>query len=210
MKKLLSLIAFLPFTCSAFSVGIVSDMHVGKLSKRKSGNSIVYPKQALKYFERSVQEMKSKDVELIISLGDTTQAGGSKYYKKLKKIENKYGVKVLWIRGNHDDKNFSILGPDEYVYGYKGIRFVVLNTSNCPKSFGSSGCFNGNLPDGDIYLQHHPPLIPGTCDWRGDFKDEMNLTIWSGHFHGEMECQGVRVFPALTEHKRLNYKIIEL
>lgn len=192
--------------CKAMSVGVVSDIHIGKMNKRKSGSSIVYPSKAISYFEKAVKEMKAKGVELIVSLGDNTQVGGSKYYKQLKKIENKYGIKVLWVKGNHDDKNFKILGQNDYIYEQGGIRFAVVDNSKC--FFGS--CIVKEVNNADIVLQHIPPLIRITCDWDSKFDVERDYTIWSGHFHKEMTCGKVKVFPALTEHKHLTYKIITL
>lgn len=218
MKKLLALIAFLPFTCSAFSVGVVSDIHTGKMNTRRSGPSIVYPSKAVSYFERAVKEMKSKGVDVIISLGDSTQAGGSKYYKQLKKIEKKYGVKTIWVWGNHSHSGDKLLGPANQVYEKDGFTFITLDTSACPKKQINGGCLDQsqvdflhqNYVEGAIVLQHIPPLVKNTCNLRTDFIAEENMITWSGHFHKEMTCGNARVFPALTEHKKLTYRIINL
>ena len=207
---ILGALILFPAQCGALKVGIVSDIHAGKQKKRTAGTSVIYPKKAVRYFERAVKKMQSKGVDLIISLGDTTNKGKKKYYKQLKKIEKKYGIKVLWVKGNHDDRDFSILGPENYVYELNGMRFVVINTSDCPKRKRIAGCMKDAPPKGDIYLQHHAPLIKGTCDWRDDFKNGKSDVIWSGHWHKEITCGNIKIFPALTEHKQLQYRIITI
>ena len=136
-------------------------------------------------------------------LGDNTNSGEKKYYKKLKKIEKKYGIKILWVKGNHDDKDFKILGPYEYDYQFKGITFTIKDNSRCYKEY----CIFDET-GGDIILQHIPPLMTDTCEKIPNYTGEK--IIWSGHWHSDMICDKVRIFPALTEHKKLNYKIISL
>jgi predicted phosphodiesterase len=200
------------------SVGIVTDLHLGNKSTRKSGQSIVYPRRALAYFDRAVGEMKAKGVDLVVSLGDQTQDGGKKYYKQLKKVEAKYGIKTIWVFGNHGHSSDKVLGPANQTYEKDGITFVVLDTSQCSKQQLNAGCLpksqidylNAHKGLNTIVLQHIPPLFENTCEIRGDFSEERGMPVWSGHFHKSMRCGDVRVFPALTEHKKLNYSIIEL
>lgn len=219
MKILLTIaVLLIPFNAFAFKAGVVSDLHLGKKSTRKAGTSIVYPKKALKYFERAVKEMKLQGVEVIISLGDNTQEGGKKYYKGLRKIESKYGIKVLWVHGNHSYKGDDALAPRNYIYDKDGTRFIILDTGVCPKHRMNAGCLDQSQVDflhfnqtgKDIILQHVPPLEADTCNSRTDFIAEEDLVVFSGHFHKEMSCGNVRIFPALTEHKRLNYSIVNI
>jgi len=218
MKKLICAVivaTLMPINCFAMKVGVISDIHAGSKSKRKAGSSVIYPKKAVSYFERALKEMKFEGVELIVALGDNTQQDSKKNLKKLKKFENKYGIKVLWVFGNHDDnKNFSkYMGSKTYVHNQDGYRFIVLNTDTC-----INGCLNqtqidflnSNKNDHTIILQHHPPLHEDTCNFRESFSAEKDMTVWSGHWHSDMICGKVRVFPALTEHKKLNYLIIDL
>jgi predicted phosphodiesterase len=219
MKKLilLAILILFPLQAFAFKAGIISDIHAGKLSKRKSGSSIVYPRKAVQYFERAVKEMKLKGVELIIVLGDNTHNGGKKYYKQLRKIENKYGIKTLWVHGNHSYKDDDYLAPRNYTYDKEGIRFIILDTSVCPKEQKNAGCLDQSQVDflhfnqtgNDVILQHIPPLIPNTCEMRTDFIAEEGFRVFAGHFHKDKTCGNIRVFPPLTEHKRLEYRIVE-
>jgi predicted phosphodiesterase len=216
--KILYLLAFIPFTCSAFSVGIISDIHAGSMNSREAGRSIVYPRSSVKYFEMFLKKMRGDGVSLVISLGDNTQSSEKKYYKRLKAIENKYKIKVLWVKGNHDGKYESILGPNNFVYDKDNVRFIGLNTTDCPKNRIIMGCLSqtqkdyleNNKNDNTIILQHHPNVIEDTCEPRDEFSDEMGLKVLAGHYHQKMSCEDTRVFPALTEHKNLNYSIIEL
>lgn len=223
MKKkkllLLAIVVILPFQCFAFSVGIVSDVHAGKKKIRKAGSSVTYPKKAVSYFATAVRQMKSQGVDLIIALGDNIQDSSKKNYKKLKGIEKKYGIKILWVVGNHDDqKKFSILGPKTYTYDFSGTRFVALNTSLCEKSQKSRGCLhqsqidylNTNKTENTIVLQHIPPILENSFVWRDDFSAETGMTVWSGHWHSSFEKDTVKIFPALTEHKQLEYSVFEV
>jgi predicted phosphodiesterase len=188
-------------------VGVVSDLHLGSKSTRKSGSSIVYPSKALSYFERAVQQMKAQGVDLIVALGDLAQDNSKKNYPKLKKVEQKYGIKVLWLMGNHDNAgNFKkYFGSDDYIYEQGGIKFHVKNVI-CNDS---QNCLRGDL-GGDIILQHYPIFIPNACNVMPMFDAEKDLTIWSGHWHKSRTCEKDRIFPALTEHKKLNYSIIDI
>lgn len=207
----------------AMQVGVVSDIHAGSLKTRKAGTSIVYPSKAVSYFEKAVKEMKKKNVDVIIALGDNTQAGGKKYYKQLKAVENKYGIKVLWVKGNHDNyRDFKyVSNKTNYYADFGDTRIIVLDTN-----FANA---NGNgriTPEGlQIYEEasqtdkkvvvamHHPPFNKATktCDWNPEY-DWVNSAdfILSGHWHIERDCGDFKVFPALTEKKKLNYRMVEL
>lgn len=208
----------MPKFANALSVGVITDIHAGGKKTRKSGTSVVYPKKAVQYFERAVQEMQKKDVDLIVSLGDTTQSGEKKYYNQLKKVAGKYRTKVLWIKGNHDSKYFSILSPSTYFYDKDQVRFIILNTGLCTKSQMNAGCLdqsqvdflNLNKTENTVILQHVPPLIPDKCEFNIKYVAEDDMRVLAGHWHSEMTCGNVMVFPALTEHKRLTYRIINI
>lgn len=212
------MIALFPLQSFALNIGVVSDIHAGNKKTRKSGSSIVYPSKAVSYFEKAVKQMKGKGVDLIIALGDSTQAGGKKYYRRLKAVENKYGIKVLWVHGNHSYKGDDYLAPRNYIYDKGGVRFIILDTGVCPKAKMNAGCLDQSQVDflhfnqtgNDVILQHVPPLFEGSCEFRTDFIAEEDMRVLSGHFHEEMNCGNVRVFPALTEHKHLNYSVINL
>jgi predicted phosphodiesterase len=200
------IILLFPFNCFAMKVGVVSDIHAGFKGIRKSGTSVVYPRKGVDYFEKAVVEMKKNGVELVVSLGDNTHFGEKKYYKKLKNVEKKYGITVLWIKGNHDDKDFRILGRENYIYEKDGIKFEIRNNSHC---FKDRNCVMKKT-DADVLLQHVPPFYNDTCDWMPNYNSEIESAIWSGHWHDERVCGDVIIFPALTEHGKLNYRIIEL
>jgi len=164
-----------PFFCSAH-IGVISDLHAGSLKIRRNSNqSVVYPRLAVKYFDKALAQMNGK-VDFVVALGDITQRGEKKYYKQLKKVENKRGIKVIWIKGNHDDNDFKIMGGYEK-YTQDGLTF-----------------------------QHIPPLNRYTCDPT----EKIEGTILAGHWHMEKDCGNVKVFPALTEHKKLNYRIYDI
>lgn len=219
MKKLIIIILLLlPLQTFALSVGVVSDLHVGSKKTRKTVNSTVYPSKAVSYFKKAVKKMKGVDV--IVVLGDNTQEGGAKYYKQLKKVENK--IKVLWVRGNHDSNDFKyVSNKTNYYVDFDDVRIVVVDTNFA----NSSG--NGRIsPEGlrvfneasqtekkIVVAMHHPPMNKATrkCDWNPEYDWVKDADfILSGHWHSEVNCGQVKVFPALTEKKQLTYRIINL
>jgi len=203
MKWLSFLIAFLPFACSAFSVGVVSDIHAGSAVVRETSKTTVYPSLAIDYFNEAMKEMKALGVDLVISLGDNTNSGEKDYYYKLKEIEDKYGIKILWVKGNHDSKYESILAPNNYTYSFLGTTFNVVDDNSCGKH-----CFKKKLSG--ILLQHIPPFSFDSCKWKGSYKNERNNIIFAGHWHKEKTCGKVRIFSALAANKKINFKIINL
>ncbi len=60
---------------------------------------------------------------------------------------------------------------------------------------------------------HHPPCDNELryCGWNSeyDWVKNANLII-AGHWHTAYSWNNVKVFKALTEHKKLNYEIISL
>jgi predicted phosphodiesterase len=223
MKKIfLAIISILiPLNCFAMKIGVLADIHAGSKKTHKSGSSTTYPKKAMGYFETALKRMKAQGVELIVALGDNTEANGAKNFRSLQRLEKRYGIKVLWVRGNHDDdKNMTkVLGSTTYYYDKGDYRFIVLDTNLCPKNIGKSvGCLaqsqidylNANKTDRTIVLQHIPALDPITQEWRTAFEAERGMTVWSGHWHGSFEKDGQRTFPALTDHKNLLYTVIDL
>jgi predicted phosphodiesterase len=224
MKKLFCIIAvltFFPLHTSAMNLGIVSDMHADSKSTRKAGKSTVYPSKAVSYFEKAVKAMKTQGVDVIIALGDNTNSGKKKYYKQLKKIENKYGVKVAWVKGNHDSKNFKYLNDKtNYSLDFGDNRIIILDTNF------SNATGNGRItPEAlefykeksvtdkkVIVAMHHAPYVKNSdCIWNHEY-DWVNdaKTVFSGHWHQNKTCSETRIFPALTEHKKLNFSVIEL
>jgi predicted phosphodiesterase len=207
--------------CNAMEVGVIADIHAGKEGKRKAGSSIVYPKLAINYFEKALKEMQGK-VDIVLVLGDNTNRGKKKYYKRLKKVENKYNMRVLWVKGNHDNKNFRYLyDKTNYYVDFGDIRIVVLDT-NTGDVNGNGGINSEGLvlyrevskTDKKVVVaMHHPPMNKATktCDWNSayDWVKDADL-ILSGHWHKEITCGNTMVFSPLSEHKRLTYRIISL
>ena len=129
MRKIIITIALLfPFVTHALSIGVISDIHAGKQKTRKSGSSIVYPSKAVSYFDKALAQMNGK-VDFVVCLGDNAQSGEKKYYKRLKTIELKRKIKILWVKGNHDSKYFSILGPSTFTYSVGSLKFSVIDTT---------------------------------------------------------------------------------
>ncbi|HLN19109.1 MAG TPA: metallophosphoesterase [Patescibacteria group bacterium] len=216
MKKILILLAFLPFTCSAFSVGVISDLHAGGKSKKTDIDS---PKKNFSYFTNALSEMKSQGVEVVAVLGDITNSGKKADYKKILKISKRFGMKMLYVKGNHDNAKFSILSPTNYIYEKDDVRFIVLDTATKCRidgclNTGQESFLKSNLKTDKrvIVLQHQPPLQRYNDTPLDLFDDEILVApeIWSGHWHIPRLFKTIRVFPALSLNKKLNYSVINL
>lgn len=123
--------------------------------------------------------------EAIVFTGDIADEGESKAYRKILNIVNpvaeKMGAKIIWIMGNHDDRqNFRINLLDEYpsettidkVYNINGLRIIALDTSVIGHHYGEisddqlawlKGILTTPAEQGTILAMHHPP-IPSVLD----------------------------------------------
>jgi len=222
MKKIAALILTLifPIQCFALNAGVISDIHSGKDKKRKAGSNITYPKKAEGFFKAALKNLKRQGAEIVIVLGDNANKGQVKYYKKLKKAAKKYGLPMVWVKGNHDSRNFAYLRNDtNYFVDIGDVRIIVVDTTY------SDGNGNGQVsPEGLALYQsasqtdkkvvlamHHPPYYKNTCDWNPLYDAISDAdTILAGHWHKNAQCGSTRVFTALTERKRANYFMVSL
>jgi len=136
--------------CFALDIGVVADIHAGKQRKRDTGTNVLYPRKGVGYFEKAVKRMRGK-VDLIVALGDNTNNGEIKYYyKKLRKVENKCKIPILWVKGNHDGKNFRYLSTaNNYYRDFDNVRIIVLDTNS-----GYKNANGGIIPEGlELYNQ---------------------------------------------------------
>lgn len=221
MKYLLTaaiLLISIPLNAGAFSLGVMTDLHAGSQNTRRTEVSTVYPSKAVGYFEKSLKKMKGK-VDAVAVLGDTSNEGRKTDYVKLKKVADKSGIKVLWVRGNHDSKYFNILNSKtNYYVDFFDIRIIVLDT-NFAKASSNGGISpealafyeeKSNTDKKVIVAMHHPPFVKNqNCVWNPAYDWAKGAqTILAGHWHKGKTCGNTTIFPALSENKNLNYRII--
>lgn len=121
-------------------VGWITDIHAGANKKRAFVNedgsdNTLYPKKYLKYFPVVLERMKRQGIGTVIATGDNTNITEYGYARELREMAEKSGVKVVWVRGNHDflpgeNKDvMSELGVREnfYVYDTEKTRIIVLD-----------------------------------------------------------------------------------
>jgi 3',5'-cyclic AMP phosphodiesterase CpdA len=154
--------------------------------------------------------------ELIVFTGDLADHGEPEAYDRLRAIVEPaaaaIGAQVLWVMGNHDERNaFRVrllsdrpqAGPIDLVTSINGLRVIALDTS-------VPGYHHGELspaqlewladelsqpsPDGTILAMHHPP-VPSVLDLAAtvELRDQAALaavlrgsdvrSILAGHLH---------------------------
>jgi len=213
-----------PSVASAFSIAVISDIHADSYKKiNNRENNIIYPKN----YKRCLNKIKKSKPDLVIATGDLVNRGQKKYYKKLQEIMR--GTQTLWVKGNHDSKNFKYLAPDNYYVDYENWRFIALDSS---EKFGS---LTGYLEKFQISLlnewletdkniaiaMHHPPFfynsrngiytsnkIPLYEDFFKALTPNVRY-VFTGHWHFDQRTEINSIIfltqKALTQGNRCNY-----
>jgi len=109
-------------------IAIISDLHLEKGSSFASGGQLVPPYDSLETLNKLLESLEKNQVKELILLGDTfhddqaIERMSSDVIALLKSIIDKY--KVIFIRGNHDNK----LRMDDMIfyeqYKLDGIHFI--------------------------------------------------------------------------------------
>lgn len=209
MKKIL-LSAFLvmclvvPSAVSAERVGWLTDIHAGKKKKRqKSVANVLYPKKYKSYFSNVLAALRSAGISTVIITGDNTDNGGSKFAKALIKTSNKYGLRMVWVKGNHDkdkDKIMPRLGVwnTDYVTDAGDTKIVTLNNSQETVTSAQVDWLEEKLSslDGPVIVAVHSPIINFlTGEPYPQFAELENVIstsgkvqyVLSGHIHAQYE-----------------------
>ncbi|MFZ2193127.1 MAG: metallophosphoesterase [Candidatus Moraniibacteriota bacterium] len=122
-------------------IGWITDIHAGTNKKRafireKDGSeNTLYPKKYKEYFPMVLKRIKREGIKTLIVTGDSTNLTEFHHAKELKKMGDESGIKIIWVRGNHDflpgrgKDTMSELGVTEYFYSYdtKIARIIVLD-----------------------------------------------------------------------------------
>ncbi|MFA5925813.1 MAG: metallophosphoesterase [Parcubacteria group bacterium] len=217
MKKLIILLILIPSLCSAATVGVVTDLHVGKKNMKQS-KTACSPEEKISYFEDALRNFEDKADAVIVD-GDMTDKGLKTYAKMLKDAADKFSsVKTIWVKGNHDKKSFKVFNGSTYYYcDLKKIRIIVLDT-NERNSDSTGGLKKTQLKflkqalqtDKDVIIaMHHPPFSRTSKKYSNKYKEFRKLLtpnvkyVLSGHWESswKTEIGGVkyRVIPALTK-----------
>jgi len=186
-------------------IGWISDIHAGSEKKiQRTETNIVYPRKGTKNFKFYLKKMKRIGVNTVIVTGDITDKGKRKYAGKLLSHSQKYGIRVLWVKGNHDsDRIMSTLGSSNYyTVEMEEWKIIVLDTypDNTPtcKSIGcpDPGQFEWLRSQLEtdkkvLVAMHHPPYdsdgnaLSAYSEFEDIIKDKVDLVL-SGHLHHEM------------------------
>lgn len=223
MKKILLItILLLPFFARAEKFCLIADIHNGNGTRKLTKENITYPKYAKRYFKSALKYTKKEKVDACIILGDNANNGKSNQAKELAKIAKKGGVKILWVKGNHDSAKSQkhLYTQTNYFMDFSNIRIVVLD-SDFVNLAGNGGV---SLENQEFYKQviqtdrkvilamHHPPFDKKTHQWNPayDWIGDKPEYVLSGHFHTGFREGKYWSVPALTLKKQLRIEYIEL
>ena len=215
---------------SVSSIAYITDIHAdsAKIRNDGTGSSVIYPSN----YKKCLEEVLSLKTGLVIATGDNADRGDSSYYQDLKSITN--GRNVIWVKGNHDSNDFSILAKNYYFVDYQNWRIIVLDSA---EKFGSSTGYldadqiaflkdSLNTDKNVIVAMHHPPFFYNSREsiytrdkitLYDDFFSALTPNVkyvLTGHWHHEIgaEINGIQFLTekALTQDETCNYKIINL
>jgi len=201
---------------------LIADIHKGSGTRNLTKENITYPKYGSRYFKKALKRAKASKVDACIALGDNVNNGKANQAKKLAKIAKKGGVKILWVKGNHDSAKSQkyLYTKTNYFMDFSSIRIVVLD-SNFVNLAGNGGVSPENQEfykqaiqtDRKVILaMHHPPFDKKTHQWNPayDWIGEEPEYVLSGHFHTGFREGKYWSVPALTLKKQLRIEYIEL
>lgn len=217
---LLLFVAFLifPQVIYAKSIGWVSDIHAGGAKYRNSESdtgNIQEPKKYAESLNSVLNELKKKSVDTVISSGDNANEDNSKYAKEMQKIAKKYGVKMLWVKGNHDSdavlKKLEIYDARYYYFDYENTRIIVLdNTATYSDFYGGltqeqiDWLKNVIVTDKNVIISMHIPIFSKSSEGHilleryAEFENIVSSSgnvklVLFGHYHEnyEKELNGV-------------------
>lgn len=108
-------------------IGWITDIHAGGSGKRAISDwNVVYPVKFKEFFPAVLKRMNGEGIDYIISTGDQVNARNDDYAEKLKK-RIPFGIKMLWVQGNHDsDESMKKLGVEKTYYSLDTKKFTVI------------------------------------------------------------------------------------
>ena len=185
-------------------------------------DNITYPKWGNRYFKEALKRAKVNDVDACIALGDNTNEGKTSQAKKLAKTAHKSGVKVIWVKGNHDSKKSQkyLYEKTNYYLDIGDVRVIVLDSN-----FANINANGGVSPADQKFYQealktdkkiilamHHPPFDKSSHEWNHqyDWIGDKPEYILSGHLHTGFKEGKIWSLKALTLKKNLQMEYIEL
>ena len=204
MRKLLILLAFLPFTCSAFSAVLISDEHTGTKQNVRMNMGI---------FQNKLSEIRDKKPDIIISCGDEAYNGELSMYAIMQKMDG-----IVWVKGD-DDKKYN-LSPANYTKDFDDVRVIVLDDTKGSLSKSQiSFLSNSEQTDKDVIIAMHVPptnrygTALDTKKWKTfltALTPNVKLVV-SGHLHvhRELKWNGIKfiVIPPMFKSQYLEEKI---
>lgn len=196
-------------------IGFITDIHAGANKRRTTPEqdgyeNTIYPKKYKEYFIAALKKLKKQGIRTVIVTGDNTNMTEFHHAAELKKIEKESGLKVIWVRGNHDvllDPPKDImpeLGVTEYFYTYdtKKIRIIVLDIqpdnpviTNENLDWIKEKLAETKLP---VIVASHAPILDiehGSSSFISGYEDLGNIIqsskkvkyVISGHVHKDKE-----------------------
>lgn len=118
-------------------IGWITDLHVSNKEKvRINDQEVIHADAYKKYLPAFFREMQAEKIKTVMVTGDMTHDGDRSQARELVNIANKFDVKVLWVRGNHDQESsgvmddFEIDSPYYYSYDTGKSRIIVLNVTD--------------------------------------------------------------------------------
>jgi len=213
-----------PLLARAEKFCLIADIHNGNGVRKTSETNVLYPKHGNRYFKEALRRAKESRVDACIVLGDNAKLGKRKEAQKLAKTAKKSGVRVIWVKGNHDSikSQRELYARTNYVVDFSGVRVIVLdsNAINISSNGGVSAANRRfyqralNTDKKIILAMHHPPFQKNIAshpwnheyDWIGDEPDY----VVGGHYHTGWRKGKYISVKALTLQKHLEMRYIKL
>ncbi len=153
-------------------IGWVSDIHADRFKRRDINSGLMFPRRFSDYLPAVFDTLQRQGIDTVIATGDNTNSGDDNYARVLEHITEEKHMRVIWVRGNHDNtKVMGILGVSGSAYYYTDYgqtRIIVLDDVE------SNGDYQGAIDqpqldwlkdalktDKSVIITMHIPLFDG-------------------------------------------------
>ncbi len=127
-------------------IGWVSDIHADRFKHRDVPSGLMFPRQYSTLLPKVFDDLRAQGIDTVIATGDNTNSGDDNYARALEHIAQEKHMRVIWVKGNHDnEKVMSLLNTPKnfYFVDYRTTRIIVLDDVEIGSGSDGDGYFGG-------------------------------------------------------------------
>ena len=164
------------FAGAGEKIGWITDIHADRFKHRDVDSGMIYPRQYSYYLPKVFDAMQAQGIDTVIATGDNTNSGDNNYALSIEQIAQKKHMRVIWIKGNHDNNRvmstLGVPGSQYYYVDYGHTRIIVLDDVESDGDYQGTidqsqldwlkGALRTNEP---VIVSMHIPIFNGNNSW---------------------------------------------